>query len=64
MPIVTVATWEGKTPEQKRRVIAAITVALEEHFGASPGKTVIIFQDVPRSSWGHGGLLSSDASPE
>ena len=34
MPVVTVDLWPGRSVNQKRRLVAAITEAMVEHAGA------------------------------
>jgi 4-oxalocrotonate tautomerase len=36
MPFVVVEMWEGRTVEQKRRLVRAITDAMVEHAGCRP----------------------------
>ena len=60
MPVVTVEMWEGRTVDQKRKLVKAITEAMVEHCGASPTHLHVIIHDVPRDSWGRDGTLGSD----
>jgi 4-oxalocrotonate tautomerase len=64
MPVVTVETWEGRTIDQKRRLVEAITKAMVEIFDSNPERTHILIYDVPKSNWGRGGKLSIDLEPE
>ena len=61
MPVVIVEMWEGRTVEQKRNLVKAITEAMVEHAGAKPDALHVIIHDVPRESWAKAGVLSSDA---
>ena len=61
MAVVTVEAWAGRTVEQKRRLVAAITTAMVEHFGSNPEHLHVIIHEVPKDAWGRGGVLSSDA---
>ncbi|MDA8203904.1 MAG: 4-oxalocrotonate tautomerase family protein [Chloroflexi bacterium] len=61
MAVVTVEAWAGRTVEQKRRLVAAITSAMVEHFGSNPQHLHVIIHEVPKDDWGRGGVLSSDA---
>jgi 4-oxalocrotonate tautomerase len=63
MPVVTVETWEGRTVEQKRALVAAITDAMETHFETKRENTHVIIHDIPKESWGRGGRLSIDIEP-
>lgn len=60
MPVVIVEMWEGRTVEQKRRLVEAITRAMVEIAGARPDHLHVIIHDVPRDSWGRAGRLGSD----
>jgi 4-oxalocrotonate tautomerase len=60
MPVITVETWEGRTVEQKRRLAAAITEAMVEHFQSNPERTYVLIYDIPKQNWARAGILSSD----
>jgi 4-oxalocrotonate tautomerase len=64
MPVVTVQMWSGRTTEQKRRLVAAITQAMVDHAGAKPDHLHVIIQDVPKDSWGRNGRLGSENEPD
>ena len=36
MPVVTVQMWTGRTPQQKKALVRAITDAMVTHAGAKP----------------------------
>ncbi len=60
MPVVTVQMWSGRTVEQKRRLVRAISDAMVEHAGCSPEHLHVIIHDVPKESWGRAGVLGID----
>lgn len=60
VPVVTVQLWEGRTVEQKRKLVRAITDAMVEHAGVNPDGLHVIVQDVPKDSWGRAGVLGID----
>lgn len=60
MPVVTVQMWSGRTVEQKRRLVRAITEAMIEHAACKPDHLHVIIQDVPKDSWGRAGVLGVD----
>lgn len=60
MPVVTVQMWSGRTTEQKRRLVRAITDAMVEHANCKPEHLHVIIQDVPKDSWGRSGTLGID----
>lgn len=64
MPVVTVQMWAGRSVEQKRKLVAAITEAMVQHAGCKPDHLHVIIQDVPKDSWGRAGRLGVDHEPE
>lgn len=60
MPVVTVQLWEGRTVEQKRKLVKAITEAMVEHANVRPDGLHVIVHDVPKDSWARGGVLGID----
>jgi 4-oxalocrotonate tautomerase len=62
MPVVTVQMWEGRTLEQKRALVRAITEAMVEHADAKPDGLHVIIQEVSRENWGRAGVLGVDRS--
>ena len=58
MPIVIVEMWEGRTPDQKEKLIHGITKAFEE-IGTKPESLHIVIHDVPRTNWGTRGEQAS-----
>lgn len=60
MPVVTVHLLEGRTLEQKRRLVARITDALIEEAGARREMIQVRFLEVSKEDWGRGGLLGID----
>ena len=64
MPVVTVQLWTGRTVNQKRRLVAAITDAMIQHADCGPDHLHVIIQDVSKDSWGRAGRLGIDNEPE
>lgn len=60
MPVVTVQMWSGRTVEQKRRLVRAITDAMIQHADAKPDGLHVILQEIPPDSWGRAGVLGID----
>lgn len=58
MPIVVIEMWEGRTEEQKEKLIKGITEAFED-IDIPANWVNIIIHDVPKSNWGLNGKLSS-----
>jgi 4-oxalocrotonate tautomerase len=63
MPVVTIRLLEGRTLEQKRELTKAISEAVSQ-IAKTPLEGVhVIFEDVPRTDWGRGGILFADRDP-
>ena len=62
MPVITVEMWEGRTIEQKKKLVEGITSVMT-NMGISPQAVHIIIKDVPKHNWGTGGKLASEESP-
>jgi len=54
--------WEGRTPEQKEKLIKGITRAFEE-IGVKPERLSVIIHDNPKTNWGIGGKQASKTAP-
>ncbi len=61
MPLITVHMYEGRTVEQKRELVAALTEAIVRIAKTTPETTEVIINDVPRHNWGQAGKLASDS---
>jgi len=57
MPIVSVEWLEGRSQQQKRELVKAITQAFVDIAQVSKEQVWIVFQDVKRSDWAMGGQL-------
>ena len=60
MPLVTVQMFEGRTVEQKRELVEAITEAVVRIAKTTPDATQIIITDIPKHNWASAGKLASD----
>ncbi|MBC9783368.1 2-hydroxymuconate tautomerase family protein [Heliobacillus mobilis] len=60
MPIVNITMLEGRTEEQKRNMVKAVTEAIVETSGARPENVTITIVDVPPTNVATGGVLNSD----
>ena len=60
MPDVHISWLEGRTVEQKRKVVERITQILAEEAGAKPESTHIVFVDIPHANFASGGVLVAD----
>ncbi len=62
MPTIRVELMEGRTPEQKQRLVKAITQAVVETLGGKPDAVDILLYDIKRGDWATGGVLWSEKS--
>ena len=62
MPNITIQWYAGRTEQQKRQIVAAITDAMVKIGKTTSDQVHIVFQDVEKSNWGVHGRLASDPS--
>jgi len=60
MPFVNIVLKEGRTVEQKRELVKAVTEAIVKSVGAKPEAGHIVVHDEPAHNLAHGGHLLSD----
>jgi len=60
MPTYHVEMFEGRTIEQKRKLVEEVTRVTCETLGCSPGAVDIIITDVKRENWATGSELWAD----
>ena len=60
MPTYHIEMIEGRTLEQKKRLVEAITRVSVEILGGEPGSVDILITDVPSHNWATGGKLWSE----
>jgi len=60
MPTYHIELLEGRSVEQKRKLVQEITRVTVEVLGTSPEAVDIIITDVPRDNWATGGKLWSE----
>lgn len=60
MPVVTVQMWTGRTLDQKRALVRAITDAMVEHADARPDGLHVILQEYDPQDWARAGVLGVD----
>jgi 4-oxalocrotonate tautomerase len=58
VPVVEVNMWEGRSAEQKEKLIKSITKAFGE-IGVAPEHLTIIIHDIPKTNWGMRGQQAS-----
>ena len=62
MPTYHIELFEGRTVEQKRQLVEAVTRVTTEVLGSAPESVDIIITDVKRENWATGGKLWSEQS--
>ncbi len=60
MPTIRVEMFEGRTPEQKRELVKALTEACEKTLGIPPESVDVLLFDIPKSQWSTAGVLWSE----
>jgi len=60
MPNITVQWFAGRTDQQTRELVTAITDAMVKIGKTTPDQVHIVFQDIEKSNWGNRGKLTSD----
>ncbi len=60
MPTIRIDMLEGRTTEQKRALVAAITEACVKTVNATPESVDILLFDIAKNNWASGGQLWSD----
>jgi 4-oxalocrotonate tautomerase len=60
MPTINVQLFEGRTLEQKRAFVQAITEATVNTLGGTPESVDILIHEIKREHWATGGKLWSD----
>jgi 4-oxalocrotonate tautomerase len=63
MPVITIRLLEGRTLEQKRELTKVVSEAVSQIAKTPLDGVHVIFEDVPRASWGRGGILFADRDP-
>lgn len=63
MPVITIHLLEGRTLEQKRELTKVISEAVSRIANTPLDAIHVIFENVPRTDWGRGGVLFADRDP-
>lgn len=62
MPTINVQLFEGRSAEQKRAFVKAITEATCDSLKCDPSSVDVILQEVKREHWATAGTLWSEQS--
>jgi 4-oxalocrotonate tautomerase len=60
LPVVVVYMYKGRSLDQKRGLVAAITQAMGDHADATPGNVIVQIRELERENWAVGGRLGAD----
>jgi 4-oxalocrotonate tautomerase len=60
MPTLRVELMEGRTPEQKKELVKALTQAVVDTLGSKPESVDILLYDIQRHDWATGGVPWSE----
>jgi 4-oxalocrotonate tautomerase len=60
MPVITVQMYTGRTSQQKRALVRALTDAMVQHAGAKPDNLHVILQEVPKENWALAGVMGNE----
>ncbi len=60
MPTFHIEMFEGRTADQKRKLVEEVTRVTCEALGCAPGAVDIIIAEVKRENWATGGVLWSE----
>ncbi len=55
MPIIRVELWEGRSAQDKQKLMRRLTDATAEVIGCPEGAVQVLIFDVPKANWGIGG---------
>jgi len=64
MPIIRVEMFSGRTDDQKKELVKALTDAFVRTTGGKPDSVMVVLTDVEKSNWGTGGEMCSDKFPD
>lgn len=60
MPTIRVEMFEGRTAEQKKALVKALTQACVDALGTKPDAVDVLLFDIKPSEWATGGVLWSE----
>ena len=63
MPTYHVEMFEGRTLEQKKKLVEEVTRVTVEVLGCSPGSVDIVIAEVKKENWATGGKLWNEPRP-
>jgi 4-oxalocrotonate tautomerase len=60
VPLIVVKMLEGRSVEQKRRLVRELTNVVTKYTGASEEQVDVIIEDYPKENWAKAGVLFYD----
>jgi len=60
MPAVFIYQMEGRTQEQKRRVMEGITEVISKEYGVDKERITVVFHEKSKDDWARGGKFFSE----
>lgn len=60
MPLVQISILKGRSEEQKRKLLTAVTDAVVDSVGSSPSSVRVIINEVEPSHWSVAGIPFSE----
>lgn len=60
MPTLRVELMEGRTPEQKKKLVEALTQAVVDSLGSKPESVDVVLFEIESRHWATGGKLWSE----
>jgi 4-oxalocrotonate tautomerase len=60
MPTIRVELMEGRTLEQKKNLVKALTQAVVDTLDSKPESVDVVLFDIKRGDWATGGVLWSE----
>ena len=64
MPVIRIEMFAGRSVDQKRELVAALTRETARIAKCEPSSVQIVIEDVAKENWGMGGQLCSDKYPD
>ena len=60
MPLIVVKMLEGRSVEQKRRLVRELTDVVVKFTGAPEEQVDVLIEDYPKENWAKAGVLFQD----
>ncbi|MCL6562445.1 MAG: 4-oxalocrotonate tautomerase family protein [Firmicutes bacterium] len=60
MPLAQIHILEGRTEEQKKRLVEEVTAAISRSLGAAPESIRVLLYELPKTHWAVGGVSMAE----